>query len=231
VKRRTVADVMTAKVVTVTAKTPFKDIAETLIAGGISAVPVVDDDGHVVGMVSEADLLRKEEFREQFYREGYQPPLRARLRHPKGRQKAAGDIAAEVREDILDRGLWVDTSGVVVQVRQGVVTLSGRMDRKTETAIAVRMTGRVNGVVDVIDELTWKHDDSTWEAQVAMLVREALCTLGDGRFATLPRTSALHRGRSVARPTFPSPGGKEKPSWQALATSDVASPITACDSV
>ncbi|MEV0351261.1 CBS domain-containing protein [Nonomuraea sp. NPDC050680] len=226
-KRRTVADVMTAKVVTVTARTPFKDIAESLIAGGISAVPVVEDDGHVIGMVSEADLLRKEEFREQFYREGYQPPLRARLRHPKGKQKAAGDtagelmtsppitvspqapavsaarlmdahdvkrlavvdadgrlvgivsrrdliklflrsdddIAAEVREDILDRGLWVDTSAVVVQVRHGVVTLSGRMDRKTETAIAVRMTGRVNGVVDVIDELTWKHDDSKWEAR------------------------------------------------------------------
>ncbi|MEV6160185.1 BON domain-containing protein, partial [Nonomuraea sp. NPDC052129] len=68
-------------------------------------------------------------------------------------------------EDILDRGLWVDTSAVVVQVRHGVVTLSGQMDRKTETAIAVRMTGRVNGVVDVIDELTWKHDDSTWEAR------------------------------------------------------------------
>ncbi|MFG1688221.1 CBS domain-containing protein [Nonomuraea sp. NPDC049269] len=226
-KRRTVADVMTAKVITVTAKTPFKDIAETLIAGGISAVPVVDEGGHVVGMVSEADLLRKEEFREQFYREGYRPPLRARLRHPKGGKKATGDtagelmtsppitvspeasavsaarlmdahdvkrlavvdadghlagivsrrdlikvflrgdddIAAEVREDVLDRGLWVDTSGVTVQVRQGVVTLSGQMDRKTETAIAVRMAGRVDGVVDVIDELTWKHDDSTWEAR------------------------------------------------------------------
>ncbi|MFD1546063.1 CBS domain-containing protein [Nonomuraea guangzhouensis] len=226
-KRRTVADVMTAKAVTVTARTPFKDIAETLITGGISAVPVLDDDGHVIGMVSEADLLRKEEFREQFYREGYQPPLRARLRHPKGKKKAAGDtaaelmtsppitvspeasavlaarlmdahdvkrlvvvdqdgrlagivsrrdlikvflrgdddIATEVREDILDRGLWVDTTGVLVQVRQGVVTLSGQMDRKTETAIAVRMTGRVNGVVDVIDELTWKHDDSKWEAR------------------------------------------------------------------
>lgn len=226
-KRRTVADLMTAKVVTVTAKTPFKDIAETLISGGISAVPVVDDGGHVVGMVSEADLLRKEEFREQFYREGYRPPLRARLRHPKGKEKATGDtagelmtsppiivspqasavsaarlmdahdvkrlavvdadghltgivsrrdlikvflrgdddIAAEVREDVLDRGLWVDTSGVTVHVRHGVVTLSGQMDRKTETAIAARMTGRVDGVVDVIDELTWKHDDSTWEAR------------------------------------------------------------------
>ncbi|WP_230466238.1 CBS domain-containing protein [[Actinomadura] parvosata] len=62
--RRTVANVMTTKVVSVTAATPFKDIAEALITGGISAVPVLDDDQHVIGMVSEADLLRKEEFRE-----------------------------------------------------------------------------------------------------------------------------------------------------------------------
>ncbi|MGR6918043.1 CBS domain-containing protein [[Actinomadura] parvosata] len=41
--RMTVADVMTAKVVTVTATTPFKEIAEALISGGISAVPVTDD--------------------------------------------------------------------------------------------------------------------------------------------------------------------------------------------
>ncbi|TMR87789.1 CBS domain-containing protein, partial [Nonomuraea basaltis] len=92
----TVADVMTDKVVSVTAATPFKDIAEALINGGISAVPVTDDDNHVIGMVSEADLLRKEEFREEFYREGYRPPLRARLRHPKGRQKADGDTAAQL---------------------------------------------------------------------------------------------------------------------------------------
>ncbi|MFB4280447.1 MULTISPECIES: CBS domain-containing protein [unclassified Nonomuraea] len=43
--RMTVTDVMTSKVVSVTATTAFKDIAETLITGGISAVPVVDDDG------------------------------------------------------------------------------------------------------------------------------------------------------------------------------------------
>ncbi|MEU8404356.1 CBS domain-containing protein [Nonomuraea sp. NPDC048892] len=225
--RMTVADVMTRKVVSVTAATPFKEIAEALITGGISAVPVLNHEQHVIGMVSEADLLRKEEFREQFYREGYRPPLRARLRRPKGRQKAEGDtaadlmtgpavcvsyeasaveaarlmdtndvkrlavidgdgcllgivsrrdlvklflrpeeeIAAEIRDDVLDRTLWIDTSSVTTQVRQGVVTLSGRMERRTEAAIAVRLAGRVNGVVGVIDELTWNTDDSTQEAR------------------------------------------------------------------
>ncbi|GAA4964647.1 hypothetical protein HD597_003579 [Nonomuraea thailandensis] len=38
------------------------------------------------------------------------------------------------------------------------------MERRTETAIAVRMSGRVNGVVGVVDKLTLKQDDSKWEA-------------------------------------------------------------------
>ncbi|MGP3960309.1 CBS domain-containing protein [Nonomuraea sp. 3N208] len=75
-----VRDVMTREVVSVNGGASFRDVAEVLIAHGVSAVPVVDGEGHVVGVISEADLLRKEEFKEQYYGEGYQPPLRARLR-------------------------------------------------------------------------------------------------------------------------------------------------------
>ncbi len=91
-----VKDVMTSEVTSVNGSTPFKDIAEILIFHGVSAVPVVDGDNHVVGVVSEADLLHKEEFREQYYREGYQPPLRVRLRHRHTQDKARGDTAAEL---------------------------------------------------------------------------------------------------------------------------------------
>jgi CBS-domain-containing membrane protein len=222
-----VKDVMTTDVASVHAGTPFKDVAELLISRGVSAVPVVDDSGRVAGVVSEADLLHKEEFREQYYREGYQPPLRARLRRRlseeggaaarKARGDTAGDLmtapavtvtpdtsitaavrtmeghgvkrlpvvdergrlegivsrhdllkvfvrddaelAREIREDVLNRGLWVETDDVDVEVRHGVVTLRGRVDRRSEARIAVRMAGRVNGVVDVVDELTWDEDD------------------------------------------------------------------------
>ncbi|MFI9846627.1 CBS domain-containing protein [Nonomuraea sp. NPDC051941] len=177
---------MSTEVVSVAGDTPFKDVADTLIRYGVSAVPVVDDD-HVIGVVSEADLLCKEEFRERYYAEGYKPPLRARLRHrlsedgSASRRKAAGDTAAqlmtapavtvpdtasavmaarqmdehgvkrlivvaddgtlqgvvsrrdlikvfvrpdsdiarEIREDVLERSLWMETSGVMVQVRRG----------------------------------------------------------------------------------------------------------------
>lgn len=54
---RTVDDVMTHAVITVNRGAPFKDIVETMRQWRISALPVVSDEGRVVGVVSEADLL------------------------------------------------------------------------------------------------------------------------------------------------------------------------------
>jgi CBS domain-containing protein len=52
-------DVMTSPAITVTPDTPVVDIAAVLIERRISAVPVVDASGRVVGVVSEGDLLRR----------------------------------------------------------------------------------------------------------------------------------------------------------------------------
>ncbi|MFG2030745.1 CBS domain-containing protein [Streptomyces sp. NPDC048825] len=58
---RLVGDLMTSAVVSVRRETGFKDIAEHLAEHDITAVPVVDDQSRPVGVVSEADLLRKQE--------------------------------------------------------------------------------------------------------------------------------------------------------------------------
>jgi CBS domain-containing protein len=55
-----VEDVMSADVVTVGPEAPLKAVAEQLIEHRISGLPVVDDQGEVVGVISEADLLVKE---------------------------------------------------------------------------------------------------------------------------------------------------------------------------
>lgn len=58
-------DIMTARVVTVAPDTPVREIAAILVAEGVSAVPVVDASGVPVGIVSEGDLIgRDEEARE-----------------------------------------------------------------------------------------------------------------------------------------------------------------------
>lgn len=55
----TVRDVMTAAVLAAQPDTPLKEVARLLVEHRISGLPVVDDEGQVVGVVSEADLLVK----------------------------------------------------------------------------------------------------------------------------------------------------------------------------
>jgi CBS domain-containing protein len=57
-----VRDVMTTEVVTAEPSTPFREIAGRLAQHRISAVPVVDVDRRVLGIVTEADLLLKQEY-------------------------------------------------------------------------------------------------------------------------------------------------------------------------
>lgn len=56
-----VRDVMTVDVITVTQNAPFKEAAGLLAAHQIGALPVVDAAGQVVGVISETDLLLKQE--------------------------------------------------------------------------------------------------------------------------------------------------------------------------
>jgi CBS-domain-containing membrane protein len=55
------ADVMVSNVITVGPEATVQDVAELLLANRISAVPVVGQDGELVGIISEADLIRRTE--------------------------------------------------------------------------------------------------------------------------------------------------------------------------
>ena len=217
--RRRVRDVMTCDVVTVDEDTPFKEITQLLADCRISAVPVLDSDGRVVGVVSEADLLPKEE-----YPEG--PPggwLFEGRRRRQTRAKATGDtavelmtapaitiapdaslaeaawllhrhqikrlpvldpagpllgivsradllkvflrsddqIAREVRQEVLRRALWVDPDTIDVEVGDGVVTLTGQLERRSLIPITVSLVHGVDGVIEVVDRLGFEFDDRT----------------------------------------------------------------------
>jgi CBS domain-containing protein len=54
-------DVMTNGVITVTSDTPVTEVAELLLEKGISAAPVEDAEGRLIGMISEADLMHRAE--------------------------------------------------------------------------------------------------------------------------------------------------------------------------
>ena len=55
------ADIMTTNVITISPNASVKELAKLLSDHGISGVPVVDNDGKLVGIVSEGDLMHRAE--------------------------------------------------------------------------------------------------------------------------------------------------------------------------
>jgi CBS domain-containing protein len=222
-KRLVVRDVMTTPVVAAREATPFKELARIMTERQVSAMPVLDTADRLVGVVSEADLLPKEEHRDD--RSG-RWGLRFGGDHA-SRVKAAGDTAGqlmtrhavvtrpdvtlvevaklmarrqvkrlpvvdddggmigivsradllkaflrdddeicrEVISEILVKVLWADPERFEVQVRDGIVTLSGELEQRTQIPVAVQMTHQVDGVVDVVDRLDYALDDSSHAAR------------------------------------------------------------------
>jgi CBS-domain-containing membrane protein len=84
----TVRDVMTTTVVAVRRDATFKEMAATLRRYRVSALPVIDDAGRVIGVVSEADLLAKEALAD--------PGVVAEVLHHKDVRKAEGLTAGDL---------------------------------------------------------------------------------------------------------------------------------------
>ncbi len=89
----TVKDVMTARVVSVKRDASFRSMAAALREYRVSAFPVLDDDGKVIGVVSEADMLAKEALdSEPQGMPGMIAGLLRRKEHEKARGTTAGDL-------------------------------------------------------------------------------------------------------------------------------------------
>ncbi|MDQ7842308.1 MAG: CBS domain-containing protein [Armatimonadota bacterium] len=125
-------DVMTAPVVTVGEATPLREVAALMVRRRINRVPVIRD-GRLVGIVSRADVLR------------------ALTRDDE-------ELARAVREALL-HDLWLDVHRITVAVRDGVVTLEGTVERRSERELAGRWVAALDGVVAVENRLTFEYDD------------------------------------------------------------------------
>lgn len=91
----TVRDVMTKSVITVGESTPLKDVARLLVDHGISGLPVLDDTGRAVGVISEADFLLKGSGAEAVRRDRLErlfgPSQSTRTRRAKLEARTAGE--------------------------------------------------------------------------------------------------------------------------------------------
>ncbi len=216
--RWTIADVMTTDVVSVGEHASFKEIVDLLAERGVSAVPVLDVVGHVVGVVSQADLLYKVELAGQpgvgYLFEGARQraarekavaataselmsrpaiTVLARTSVAEGARRmdsaevkrlpvvdelgrlvgivSRGDllkvflqpdaaIAERVVTDVLRDVVHTRPPEVTVEVHEGVVTLSGQVERRSLIPVTVGLTAAVDGVIDVISHLTYELDDT-----------------------------------------------------------------------
>lgn len=70
------------------------------------------------------------------------------------------DLCEDVVENMLRRMLWIDPLTVKAAVHDGVVTLTGTLDRRSTAEIALHVTKSVPGVIRVVDDLTWEYDDT-----------------------------------------------------------------------
>ncbi|GJF34483.1 hypothetical protein KNE206_71830 [Kitasatospora sp. NE20-6] len=216
-QHRNVHDVMTQEVVTARPDTPFKEVVALFHRNDITAVPVVDDQDRPIGMVSEADLIRKEAVLPDpegrtpgrrlppadraraeaetagglmtrpaiAARPGWSVPEAARQmdRHKVKRLPVVDEagrlvgivsrrdllqvflrndaaIREEIAHDVFGQILWTSPEDVRVTVHDGVVTVTGRLQRRSLIPIAEQLCRAVDGVVAVHQALDWAEDDT-----------------------------------------------------------------------
>jgi len=131
------ADVMTRHVLSVTGDVSVRAIATMLLEHGVSAVPVVDADGKIIGMVSEGDLMRRAETRTERRRPWW-------LRIFADPEIAAGEYAkahGRTARDVMTRE--------VIQVGEEtpVDEIADLLERHRIKRVPVTREGRVVGIV------------------------------------------------------------------------------------
>ena len=131
---RTAGEAMSTPAITIGPNRPVADAAALMMDEQVNRLPVVDDAGVLIGIVTRADLVRA------FVR-------------------TDAELAEEIRSDVLLRALWIVPDSVEVEVDEGVVTLTGRVENRETAEILPRYVQRVPGVVAVRSEVTWDEVD------------------------------------------------------------------------
>lgn len=128
-------EVMTKPPITVRSDATLPQAARVMQERNVRRLVVVDERDKIVGIVSRSDLLQV------FLR-------------------TDDELRDEVLSAVIPSMLLSDPESVQVAVRWNVVTLSGEVDCKSDAEILARMTRELDGVVDVVNRLAYKWDDT-----------------------------------------------------------------------
>lgn len=136
-----VQDVMTRSVISVRPETPLKDVARLMIDHRISGLPVVDTHGAVVGVVSEADFLMKEQ--------GPEGHARRPLEWLVGPSRASRERAAKL--DAVTAGEAMTSPPVTIAPTRTVTQAAMLMTQRHVARLPVVGAGRLTGIVTRAD--------------------------------------------------------------------------------
>jgi CBS domain-containing protein len=134
IEATTAGEAMTSPAITVEADDTLKSAAETMADRKVNRLPVIEG-GVLVGIVTRADIVRA------FIR-------------------SDAELERLVRDEVLAKtAFWLEPESFSVVVRDGVVRLGGRVDRRSLADTIVQVIHGLGGVVRVESELTWEIDD------------------------------------------------------------------------
>ena len=129
----TVRDAMSAPAITIAPGRQVAEAARVMVERRVNRLPVVEDS-RLVGILTRADLVR------------------AFVRPDE-------ELEREIRKDVAETALWIDSGRLDVNVDRGVVKLGGEVERRADAELLERFTSAVPGVVSVESELRWLLDE------------------------------------------------------------------------
>jgi CBS domain-containing protein len=137
--KATVGDVMTTRVIAVKRAADYKEICSVLRRYRVSACPVIDDAGKVVGVVSEADLLHKV----------------ADPRPPAGLIRLRWQLGVESKVNAVTAGELMTSPAIAIQPDAPVAVAARVMqDRRVRRLPVVGRDGMLIGIISRTDLLS-----------------------------------------------------------------------------
>jgi len=174
-----VAEVMTTSVVTVGPEASWKLVVERMLDARVSGLPVVDEDGHLLGMVTEADLVSRPAFGDRPHRS-----LVALVDLLTGEAHWAHKADAHTAAELMTTGV------ITASPREHLRVVAQRMLDRRVKRLPVVEGGRLVGIISRRDLLRSFHRTDT---EIAAEITERLGTV---RYAPEDHdvTASVHDG-------------------------------------
>jgi CBS domain-containing protein len=131
------ADVMVSAVISVRPNARVEEVASTLLANRISAVPVIDEQGALLGIVSEGDLMRRAEAGTERRRSWW-------LKHLTGKQVLAAEYVKSHSHQVTD----VMTRSVITATPETTLgEIATLLEKNRIKRVPIVQNGKVVGIV------------------------------------------------------------------------------------